>query len=285
MQQPQQTYRYSLAYESLLDVSVLHEYFGTGRCNDLEIRPSPQTVQKLRAYGLLFKAKNDGFMLAGNLGADRTSLVFRSPDLFDFNFRVTNPQFIRYTDLPYVSSQYHVFDTDQVCGDRLHPEAFVGQSTILESETDGIKGLIRIRHRPGHYLLPVEEEARPSFPRQYFIHFMNRKAFIKYIFYGPMEAVENFDFYFIENFDFNSNEHIFTSPNQVNLRNGELGFEITSKVELDMKDRWDDYWVIKNRKSEGTSFEYRKTLPLPRPENIVFNPSSLRYYAEIFVKL
>ena len=285
MQHPQQSYRYSLTYETLLDVSVLHEYFSARRCNDLEIKPSPQTLQKLRAYGILFKSKNDGFMLAGNLGADRTSLVFRSADFFDFNFRVTNPQFIRYTDLPYVSSQYHVFDTDQVFGDRLHPEAFVGQSTIMEADTDGIKGLIRIHHRPGHYLVPVEEESKASFPRQYFIHFSNRKVFLKYIFYGPNEAVENFTFFFIEYFDFNSNEHIFTPPRQVTLRNGAPGFEITSIDELDLKDRWDDYWVIKNRKSEGTSFEYRKTLPLPRPENIVYDPSSLRYYAEIFVKL
>jgi hypothetical protein len=285
MQYPETTQRYRLDYRAILEFRVLHRYYTSGSCRDLDIRPTPETAAKLRGYQIVFRKEADGFLLAINSQRDYSAPLFSRPDAFDFAFRVPNPQFIRFTDLPFESSQFHVFQSSGGSEGRMHPGEFVDGSSIQPSDTDGVTGLIRILQDADQPLIPASADQAPETPRLHYLHFGARKARIRYVFYGAGDLLKNFDEYSLESFEINGKPLTFIDPRQKSLRNGDEAFEIVSREEVEIQVTYDGHGLLKKARGAGNPFLYKKVLPLPKPENVSFDPIDKQYYADIFVKL
>jgi hypothetical protein len=165
----------------------------------------------------------------------------------------------------------------------MHAEQFVGQSTCQSTDNEGIAGVIRIHHlpeRPLFFNAPVQELNKPKL---HYIHFNNRKVKVKYLCYGNNNLTNHSQFIFIESVQDNMRKDIFTVPTKIKMKSGDDGLEILSKDEIDLKEKFSDYWQLKRAKSAGFPFEYKKVLPLPKPEGVVGTENG--FVCELIVKL
>jgi hypothetical protein len=275
--------QYATQYEVFLQVVVMHNYYDNGRCKDLVIEPTIETKSKLRGYNILYKPQRDGFMLALNRLKDYTLPNFLRAETFDFGFKINNPQFLRFTDLPYESGQFHVFENLDAVDGRMHSEQYVGQSTCQSTDNEGIAGIIRIHHLPEKPLFFNSSDDAQNKSKLHFIHFNNRKVRVKYLCYGNSNLTNNSQFIFVENVQDNIRKDIFTSPIKIKMKSGDDGLEFFSKDEIDLKEKFPDYWQLKRGKSAGFPFEYKKVLPLPKPEGVVGSENG--FVCELIVKL
>ncbi|MBM3442386.1 MAG: hypothetical protein FJX89_06755 [Bacteroidetes bacterium] len=288
MQEPYTTFRHHLQYAPVFECRVLHDYFPGGQCRVLEISPTPETSASLSGLGLLYRPLPDGFLLIANASRDWANPVYQRPAVFDFSFRVKDPQFIRYTNIPYRSGQFHVFDSQTGVDGALHPGAFVDEVSLTEADTDGIGGLIRVRHEANAPILPGAREAAPPVPetsRVRYIRFLPREAYVRYLFYSKSldeEATKNF---FVENFVINGVLHMFTLPRHTSMRDGSPAFEVLSQNPISLRQSYEAQGFLRRKRMNRLPFEYRKLLPMPRPENLVQDPQNGLYICNIPVKL
>lgn len=275
--------QYATQYEVFLQVVVMHNYYENGRCKDLVIEPTIETISKLRGYNILFKPQKDGFMLALNRLKDYSLPNFLRAETFDFGFKINNPQFLRFTDLPYESGQFHVFENIDSVDGRMHAEQYVGQSTCQSTDNEGITGVIRIHHLPEKPLLFNAPDEFQNKSKLLYIHFNNRKVTVKYLCYGNEKLTNNSQLIHIENITETQQKIIFTDPSQIKMRSGADGLEFFSLDQIDLKEKFPYYWCLKRRKSAGSPFEYKKVLPLPKPEAVVSAENG--FVCELIVKL
>jgi len=275
--------QYSTQYEVFFQVLVMHNYYTDGRCKDLIIEPTVETKSKLRGYNILFKPQADGFMLALNRLKDYSMANFLRPETFDFSFKIRNPQFLRFTDLPYEASQFHVFENTASEDGRMHTDQYVGPNSNQDADNEGIGGIIRIHHGPEKPLFFNASTDDLNKPKLHFIHFNNRKVRVKYLCYGNNNLTNNSQFVHIENVNDSHTKAIFTTPIAVKMKSGADGLEFISSVELALKEEFPDYWQLKRGKSGSFPFEYKKVLPLPRPDAVVGSENG--FICELIVKL
>jgi hypothetical protein len=287
MQEPSTTFRHNLAYEAVVECRILHEYCNDGPCRALDILPTPDTSAKLRGLGLVYRPLPDGFLLIADAGRDWANPVYQRPEVFEFSFRVKDPQFLRYTDIPYRSGQFHVFDALDGVEGALHPGPYVDDATLTDADTDGIGGLIRIHHLEESPILPAPgndpSASRP--PRVHFVRFQARTAFLRYIFLHKNPTSEDFGNYFIENFEVNYALYKFTAPCAIELRSGRSAFDIRSIDPLPLRRSFEARGNLRRKRVNGLPFEYSRALPMPKPENIVQDPSTGGYICEMLVNL
>jgi len=275
--------QYATQYEVFFQVVVMHNYYDNGRCKDLVIEPTPETKIKLRGYNILYKPQQDGFMLALNRLKDYSIPNFLKPETFDFGFKINNPQFLRFTDLPYESGQFHVFENIDATDGRMHLEQHVGQSSCQSTENEGIGGVIRIHHLPERPLFFNSSDQQLNKPKLHYIHFNNRKVKVKYLCYGNNNLTNHSQFILVESVQDSVRKDIFTLPSKIKMKNGDDGLEFVSQEKIDLKERFPDYWQLRRAKSAGFPFEYKKVLPLPKPEGVVGSEDG--FVCELIVKL
>jgi hypothetical protein len=54
---------------------------------------------------------------------------------------------------------------------------------------------------------------------------------------------------------------------------------------LAMKESYTGQGTLVMRKRSVNPFEYRRSLPMPKPDMVVFDPVSKTFFSELFVKL
>jgi hypothetical protein len=288
MQEPTTTFRHHLAYEVIVECRILHEYFNDGPCRALDIRPTPDTSAKLRGLGLVYRPLPDGFLILADAARDWTNPVYQRPEVFEFSFRVTDPQFIRYTEIPYRSGQFHVFDALSGVDGTLHPGPYVDGSTLTDADTDGIGGVIRIHHREDTPILPAagntpSEDA--GSPRLHFVRFQARMAILRYVLLPKNPASDDFNNFFVENFEVNGVLYKFTDPQTSKLRTGKSCFDILSTEPLALRKSFESRGNLRRKRVNGLPFEYSRALPMPRPENIIQDTATGRFICEMLVNL
>ncbi len=259
---------------------VLHDYYVNGICPDFGFQPTTETLLKLRNNRLKFRALNNGLELALDMYHDFSHPIFQQEQTFTFIFRNTNPQFLQFTEMPFQSSGLLLFDTANARGECLHEENFVGPQYFLETDKDGIHGVLHLRHQRSKPLWG--EGAKPY---QYYIRFPARKVRIRYIFYGITDLAKIFSKYTIEKIDNSHQIFTFSSAKMIELKNGEPAFECTSEQEIFMKNLWDTPLMVKREKGDGAPFDYRKTLPHPKPDGVKHDKTINGFVTEVFVKL
>lgn len=285
METPPHQIRQRLDYQVVLELRVLHTFYHNLRCRDLQIVPTPETYAKLQGFGLLFRGEGDGFLLAADHNRDYNNPIFQQPEIFEFQFKVTNPQFLNFTDLPYRSGQFHIFESIDGNDGALHPGMYADFDSMRNRDVDGIQGVIRLRHDVQNPIVPMYWDWNAGSPKKHFIRFRSRETYFSYFLHGKEMDLETAKLFFVENFEINKNSYTFTSPQSATLRNGTKGFRINSLQPLAMKESYTGQGTLVMRKRSVNPFEYRRSLPMPKPDTVVFDPVSQTFFSELLVKL
>jgi len=280
MEQHKQTYRINTQFALSVRFFVVHDYYVNGVCSDFSFQPSKETLIKLRNNRLRFRAVNGGFELAIDMSHDFTNPIYQREEVFQFFFKCNNPLFLQYTDMPFVSSALMLLDTAQTWGECLHVGTTFDKSQFLDTDNDGYHGVFLVRHQQAK---PLWFDPLPTY--QYYIRFGARKVKIRYIFYGNKDLVDFFSQFIIEESENTEKVIIFRSPKLILLKNGDQAFECVSEQEIPLKNLWNNPLVVKREKGNGTPFDYRKTLPYPKPEGVKFDETLNSFVTEVFVKL
>lgn len=280
MEQLKQTYRSNTHFGLSVRFFVMHDYYVNGVCRDFSFQPTVDTLMKLRNNRMRYRELDGGFELAIDMNHDFSNPIYQREEVFQFLFKNNNPQFLQYTDMPFVSSASMVLDTARSFGERLHEGETFPATQFMETDQDGYHGVFQIRHDLSK---PLWSKPVPSY--QYYIRFGARKVRVRYIFYGNNELVEYYSKFNIEQGE-EAAQHIkFMAPKPIELRNGESAFECVSEEAVPLKNLWDYPLKVKREKGNGTPFDYRKTLPSPKPDGVKFDETLNGFVTEVFVKL
>lgn len=275
-----QSYRNITQYRLSLRFFVLHDYYVNGWCPDFSFQPTAETLEKLRNFRFKYRNLENGIELALDMHHDFSNPIFQQEQIFNFTFRNNNPFFLQFTDMPFVSSGMMLFDTSEAHGESLHEGSTIQAQHFMKTGKDGLNGVLRVRHQPAK---PLWGEGGK--PYQYYIRFGARKVKLRYIFYGTKDLMDIFSKFIVEESDNMHKIVTFGSPNLIQLKNGEPAFECTSKQEIAMKNLWNNPLIVKREKGNGTPFDYRKTLPYPKPDGVKYDETINGFVTEIFVKL
>lgn len=91
-------------YDPLAAVSVAHDYFSEAGGGILKFAPTPHTTGLLAGRGILFRAREDGFLLlhesTGEPGSAQPLRALDGDVQFAFTAHLTDPHLLTYTELP-----------------------------------------------------------------------------------------------------------------------------------------------------------------------------------------
>lgn len=280
MDQLKQGYRSNTQFGLSVRFFVMHDYYVNGICRDFSFQPSTETLFKLRNNRMVFRELDGGFELAIDMNHDFTHPIYQKDEFFQFFFKNNNPLFLQYTDMPFVSSAYLLLDTANSWGECLHEGSTLASTQFLDTDKDGYHGIFQLRH-----LLSKPLWSNPLPTYQYYIRFGARKVKIRYIFYGNKEMINFFSKFNIEEVENSEKVITFNPPKLILLKNGEPAFECISQQEVPLKSLWNCTLIVKREKGNGTPFDYRKTLPYPKPDGVKFDKTINSYVSDVFVKL
>lgn len=280
IEQVRHSMRYATQFGSAVQFFVLHDYYNGLACPDFTFRPTADTLLLIRNFRMKYRSVANGFEMALDLNHDFDYPMYEREQVFSFVFENRNPLFLQFTDMPFMASKLLQFDSNNVWDERLHEGESVNPALFLDSNEDGIQGVIHIRHTPEK---PLWGKNRANY--RYYIRFQNRKVKIRYIFYGNQDLVENFSTFRIEGSDELEKHYIFTAAEPYLMRNGDTAFSCTSVEELPLKNVWKNPLVVKRARGNGSPFDYRKVLPFPRPEGVKFDEILTSFVSDVFVKL
>jgi hypothetical protein len=258
----------------------MHEFYEGKICSDLSFQPTQRTNLLIKNYGLVFKQKSGGFMLAANSSKDFSHQIFRDPFYLDFEFKFTNRHFHSFTVLVSDPEVRYFLDDD------LETTVYLGaqHGTIdPELEKPGLSGIIRIKHGADFPILPISGENLSRFkPRSKQVILKNRSVRPVFVCYCSQEAVDHFRGMEIHNEGEFKDQVDFDPPQLMTTDSGLTAYKFIAKQEIPMKSFWKGYFRLERSNQLGT---YRKTLPTPSPQSIKFDPMLNGYISESYVKL
>jgi len=84
-----------------LSVRVRHDYYPDAACGDLSFEPTARTRRLIGGYRMRLRELPDGIALSAPLDADGKSplIAVKRDEVFAFDLRVRNPDFVLFTDL------------------------------------------------------------------------------------------------------------------------------------------------------------------------------------------
>jgi hypothetical protein len=108
-------------YKPVLTVSLLHNYFKNGLCNDALLKPDALTKQLFTRFNFLARNTENGVVLyigSKTPVADLLKYISKSTGVsfFRFSILVSEPQFLMITQLPVDQAGMMIYDTKHVSG-------------------------------------------------------------------------------------------------------------------------------------------------------------------------
>lgn len=121
-----------IRYGALFTVTLRHDFYGDGLCPDLVATPSPASARRLRNYGLVFRPREHGFAVFGELDptADPPELL-RPPDgalVLTVVLRLKDRTFVNITDLSAGEMEGRIYYLNNLRDDTSDGRLFLGDS-------------------------------------------------------------------------------------------------------------------------------------------------------------
>lgn len=121
----------------LFEITTTHEFFAGGRCESIELSPTPETADTISRQRMFFRRTPGGCVVLVEVDPTATTLdplVPISPDLrLDFMIQSSRPEFSCYTALPETGSRFHHLSNRRgsvtATAQLLHPGATLGMDT------------------------------------------------------------------------------------------------------------------------------------------------------------
>jgi len=281
----QQSIRLNTKYRRIASVFFFHEYYSNKVCRDLLIRPDLDTQMKMQSFGILMNKDNNGFILAMDLSKNFNHKIFSGILELRYQFRIENPYFVNFTEIPFEVDQYFVFEpeSNKKTG-FLHSGKYVSESCIRKSNEDGLKGHIQL-------ILNINDEwfgkemDEDLAPFEYVINFDKRACHWHYLLdmkNGSRDAMESFT---IVPKNIHSAEFEFEAPEYISngMRTGIIRLKSKNPIPLEEKPKV--LFELKRMALPGVQVPYSRVLPNGSPRNLRFSELNNQYITEIFVKL
>ena len=128
-------------FKKIVEVLVFHEYYKNRNCNTVEFVPDPESRSMMRNYDLLFRQTAQGFVLLQNRDTKTISPSFLGPVTFGFNMVFKDVLFLNLTKMPFQYNQLMSFTNENLDGDRLHEDSYVGegwQGSFIERSVSSV---------------------------------------------------------------------------------------------------------------------------------------------------
>jgi hypothetical protein len=281
----QHTIRLNTRYKRIASVFFFHEYYSKKVCRDLLIRPDLDTQMKMQSFGILMKPENNGFIMAMDMSKNFNHRIFSGLLELRFDFKIQNPYFANFTNIPFEVDQYFVFEaSSEKKAGFLHSGKHVSASCIQDSNEGGLGGHIQLKLNFNDEWFGKEMETEIT-PFEYVVNFDNRACYWHYFFKlknGSMQSAEDFSIVprnaISEGIEFEAAEYITDGA-----RAGSIKIKSKAAIPLEEKPRF----LFELRKSAQPGFQvpYSRILPNGSPRNLKFCTLNNQYITEIFVKL
>ena len=212
---------FEISYRKLFSVDILHNYFLSDGNGDnieqhlmdnydmslfMDVKPTQETLKKLRGHQMVFKTSNQGFTVyvkveGSSAPQDRTPFIALGDDLeLTFLLNVKDPIFWNYTDLSFGGNLMYFgnttpipsgvqpipLDTDAILIEEASPYRLDSSADeefrdSLKHELFGAMGIVHIQMSgtPSVVVAPNNRIQDPA--RSFKIHFRNRATQWKYI--------------------------------------------------------------------------------------------------------
>lgn len=280
-----QTIKLNTRYKRIASVFFFHEYYSNKVCRDLLIRPDLETQMKMQSFGMLMNRDNNGFILAMDMAKNFNHQIFSGLLELRFEFRIENPYFVNFTNIPFKVNQYFVFEanSEKKTG-FLHSGKHVTDSCIRESREDGMKGHVQLVLNFNDEWFGKEMETDLT-PLEYVVNFDKRACHWQYLLRLKNGGKESAEALSIVPKNPLSEGYEFDKPEYINegMRAGII--KIKSKNPIPMEEKPSVLFGLNRSAQPGVQVPYFRILPNGSPRNLKYCKLNNQYITEIFVKL
>ncbi len=273
---------YTVQYQEFLSISIFHGYYSHNKCGDFSFEISRETSQLLGEYGVIIKQEPNKIILIIDANRDFNHFCYRGSLNLTFYLKNKNPQFLNFTDLPFISNQQIEFE--HIPGrELLHNTEAVPIEICHESDDAGIIGKVSLSINKENELFGLDPAQRNHLiPIRHTIQFKERNVYWKYFIYGPSKYMEEADYLCI--YEKNQNDSIsFNSQGMVKLPNGKDGLLFISENSLPLKERPTKILGLYLNKSKNTESQLIKSLPCPDPKSVHYDKKEDKFFVQEFI--
>jgi hypothetical protein len=185
---------YTVQFQELLSISIFHSYYSHNKCGDFSFEMSKETSQALIEYGIVSKQESNKIILIIDANKDFNHFCYGGVLNLTFYLKNKNPQFLNFTDLPFISNQ--LIEFEHTPGrEFLHDTEMVPIGICRESDDAGIMGKVSISINKENELFGLDSTLRNNLlPIRHSIQFKERNVYWKYFIYGTSRYMEEADY-------------------------------------------------------------------------------------------
>ncbi len=273
-------YTYVSNFSQFVSVNIYHSYYKDNLLRDLEVVIDQETSTLLQSYGILIRAIDNGFALITKKDAKFEADSFAGALKLKFVFKLKNAAFLNITDIPYSNNQKFVFqNTQDLSSEKLHPEEYVDEKNIQNTDEDGLFGEIYLSLNSKNQFFGSVSAGKTLDELKYSIHFAAREVKFRYNFYST-EPIVDFEKYFITD---EQNSFKMKKYDTRVLANGTLVYYFVLEDSVLVSQNYSSKLYLKKDDDFLTYFSV--FLPYPRPNTINFDEDKNSFFNDVFVKI
>jgi hypothetical protein len=272
-----------LKFQELLSITINHGYYYNNRCNDFIFEIENETMETIKEYGILVKLEQNKLILIIDVNKDFNHFCYLGEMELNFKIINKNPQFLNFTELPFISNQCIEFEQIKE-RELLHAAENVTIENCHESiSTNGINGKINLRLNKENELFGLFSSEKNKFlTTRHSINFKERNVYWKYFIYGPSRYMEEADYLCIVEKN-KKNSITFISKGMVKLPNGKDGYLFISEKTLPLKERPNNQFGLYLNKNKNTENQLIKSLPCPNPTSVQYDKKEEKLFVQEFI--
>lgn len=273
---------YTVQFQELLSISIFHSYYSHNKCGDFSFEMSKETSQVLGEYGIVSKKESNKIILIIDSNKDFNHFCYGGALNLTFYLKNKNPQFLHFTDLPFISNQQIEFE--HIPGrELLHTTKAVPIEICHVSENVGIICKVSLSINKENELFGLDSAQRNDLlPIRHTIQFKERNVYWKYFIYGPSRYMEEADYLCI--YEKNQKNSItFISKGMVKLPNGKDGLLFISENSIPLKERPTKILGLYLNKNKNTENQLIKSLPCPDPTSVHYDKKEEKFFVQEFI--
>ena len=273
-------YTYVSSFSKLVSVNLYHSYYKDNLLRDIEVVVDQETNTLLQSYGILIRAIDNGFSLIAKKEVKFEDDSFSGELKLKFGFRLKNSTFLNITNIPYSNNQKFVFrNTQDLSSEKLHPDEYVGEENIQNSDEDGLFGEIFLNLNSKNQFFGSEMAGETLDELKYSIHFAAREVKFRYNFYST-EPLDDFEKYFITD---EQNSFKMKKYDTRVLANGTFVYYFVLEDLVPVSQSYSAKLYLK--KDDDFLSYFSIFLPYPKPSTISFDAEQNLFFNDVFVKI
>ncbi|MBU6167414.1 MAG: hypothetical protein KGQ86_00110 [Bacteroidetes bacterium] len=274
---------HTVQFQELLSITIYHGYYHSNQCGDFEVEFPSETLQIIKSYGIIVKQQHHKIIFLIDFQKDFNHFCFQGELKLDIKIRNRNPQFLHFTELPYLSNQCIHFEHKAGRNLLHHAENVTFDLCGVGTEGAGITGLIRITLNKENELFGIGPNEKSNLlPVRHTINFKERNVYWKYYIYGTSKYIEDIEYMYIVEKQFKDGV-TFTNQGNVPLPNGKEAFLFTANHSLPLKERPSNQLGLFLNKGKNIENQLIKSLPCPNPRSISYDMNTGNFYVQEFI--